>query len=134
MCQCTTNSAAVHRQCEVEVAPFAWRGLHPDAPVVRLDDALRDDEAKSDAAPIRAAALPELTEDVWQLLRGNPGTGIGDDNPHLVGDPRPAKSDATPLRSELDRIPDEIGQDLLYAYRIRVDLRKLLGRIERQLQ
>src|SRR5262245_26362931 len=71
---------------EAEHAALYERALDPDAPAVRLDDALGDREPEPRAeAPRVLRRLPERVEHMGQVFRSNPGSGVA----HLEDDLSP---------------------------------------------
>src|SRR5579862_9131324 len=103
-------------QCEDEPAPLPELALDPDPAAVELDETLREREPET-----RAFALPdadfrllELLEDPPLVLAGDPGTGVGDRDEHLLVDALRCDDDAAALRSELDRVREEVEDDLTH--------------------
>ena len=86
--------------------------LDPDTAAVCLDDALRDVQAKPRACAPRLARLPEPIEQVRQALRGNSRSRVGDAEHHLATGGARANIDAAAPRRELERVADEVGEDL----------------------
>src|SRR5436190_3501256 len=69
---------AVARQREGHTCALPGRALGPDFSTVRLNDALRDEEAKAESAPIRLTALGESVEHGFQVLGLNARPRVAD--------------------------------------------------------
>ena len=94
------------------------RALDPDSTAVRFDDALRDRKAEPGALAVRACRLPESIEDTRQILDRDAGARIGNPEDDLLIPHRRRDRDATAGVRELDRIADQVKQDLLKTIRI----------------
>src|SRR5438445_5052488 len=99
------------RQREEERAALPRLALRPDLPFVRLHDPLGDGEPQTCALPGGLPPLPEALEDVRELLRGDPGPGVGHQEPGFAIAKLGPDGDRAAFRGELDRIPDQVGED-----------------------
>src|SRR4030095_8149654 len=108
--------ASAHRQREGEGGPPARLALDPDLAAVQLDKLLR--EGQPEARPFLLACLvvanlAELLEDRRLVLGGNPDPRIADcDLDCSIREPG-LEADPAPFRGELDRVGEEVEQDLL---------------------
>src|SRR5262245_34146109 len=115
-------------QSEMEGRALVLTALRPDASAVELDEFLADRQPEaraSGAAGDRIVELLKRLEQPRQVVLADPDPGVGDAQPDRVrvcddADQHPA------LRGELDRVREQIQQDLL-------DLRAI-GRQRRQLE
>src|SRR5688500_958940 len=102
--RCLSIGVVHDRQGEEEAASFAGLALHPDLPTVGFDDPLGDREPKSNAAVIPSVRLPELTEDVRQMLGGDSGPSVTHFELQRTLPRRASHDDAPAPRRELDGI------------------------------
>src|SRR5204862_4606115 len=120
-------SALVGRgQREEEARADADLALGPDPALVRLDDAARDRQAESGAAVGRLLAPPVALEQQRQLRRVDAGSAVADEEHDRVTVVR-ADRDPSLLGRDLERVADQIRQDLEAALGIDVDLRQAPG-------
>src|SRR5690606_40475473 len=92
--------------------PAPRLALHADPPAVCLDDATRDGQSEAGTCTPRALRLPERLEEVRELLLRDPRPGVRDAEDDLVVAAFGAhRHPATPGR-ELDRVVDQVGEDL----------------------
>src|SRR2546422_11275623 len=87
--------------------------LRPDAPAVRLDDALADREAEPGAPAAVGPPAVELLEDLVLLPAGQPRAAVGDLDGHGAVRRGRDDPDRTFGRSVLDRVVEEVDQHLL---------------------
>src|SRR2546430_16378851 len=99
------------RQCEEERAALPSFALRPDLPPVRLHDPFGDGEPQTGAQPGGLPRLPETLENMRELIRGDPGPGIGDREPDLAIGKLGPDGDCAAFGGELDRIPDQVRED-----------------------
>src|SRR3989442_10687012 len=101
------------RQREKERDAALGQVLGPDAPAVRLDDALADREAETGAPAAVGLPAVKLLEDLVLLPARQPRAAVGD----LRGDGAVRRgrddSDRTLGRGVLDRVVEEVHEDLL---------------------
>ncbi len=102
-------------QLDPEGAPLADGGGHVQRPAHRLGQPLREREAQ--AAPLDGALLArqplERDEQQLQWLRGDARSGVGHgDAQPLVDDPLADDMDTAALAVVLDRVGQQVGQDL----------------------
>src|SRR5690606_8465012 len=100
------------RDAEGHRRPLPHLALHLHAPAVRLDDAARDGEAEAGAGAAGAARLPERVEEARALLLGDARPGVRDAEDDVAAVARRAHGDAAALGRELDRVVDQVGEDL----------------------
>src|SRR5581483_532445 len=105
-----TLLGVTQRKGEEESGALPRLALGPDLPSMRLDDSLGDGEAKTGAHPGGVSRLPEALEDVWELFRRDSRSSVGHREPELARYGFRAHGDRSSFRSELDRIPDQIGE------------------------
>jgi hypothetical protein len=108
------------RQRAGEARPLARPARDGDRAAHRRHDARRDGEAEADAAhaPRRVGAgLLELPEDAVEVLRRQTRPGVGDGEHQAAVGLVDLQRHAA-LRGELDRIADEVEDDLAQAVRI----------------
>src|SRR5436305_756111 len=86
--------------------------LRPDAAALRFHDASRDVEPQAQTTPIAPPDLPEPPEDGFQVLGRDSRARVRDGNAHLTIRALRPDGDARPRRRELDRVSDQIGDDL----------------------
>jgi hypothetical protein len=79
---------------------------------VRLDDRAGDIEAEPERPPPPLLHLPEAVEDYQDLVRFQAGSGIADADLHNVVHPSPLHRDPASVRSELQRVVDQVVEDL----------------------
>src|SRR5688500_7521536 len=80
-----SHSRPADRHREMEPRALTDGAFHPDPPLVRLDNPLRDREPEADPAAVSGRTLPVAAEEMRQLLRRDAGTGVDDADAHLVG-------------------------------------------------
>src|SRR5438128_5920289 len=103
--------AVAQRQCEEERAALSSSALRPDLPPMRLHDPLGDGEPQTGAQPGGLPRLPEALEDMRDLIRSDPGPGVGDREPDLAIGKLGPDGDRAAFGGELDRIPDQGRED-----------------------
>jgi len=94
------------------------------------------DDREPDAAPahaVRALPAPEALEDVWELGRRNAGTRVLDDEESITLRLVHVECHPASRRRELERIPEQVVDDLTQARRIADDLRRCEALLECQL-
>src|SRR4029078_9796836 len=105
--------------------------VDPDAPAVRLDDALGDREAETGAEAGRAARLPEPLEDVRELELGDPGAAVGDREDDLFAAPLDRERDRSTRSRELHGVAEQVLEHLLHALAVAQDLDLFSGLLGR---
>src|SRR5439155_18549153 len=111
---------------EAKGAAFSGRALHPDLSALQLDQPLRERQAEANpfvAARRRAIDLTELLEEARLVLALDTDAGVA----HLYHRSgiglRCADDHAAVVRRELDRVVDQVVDDVPEAARIEDDLR-----------
>src|SRR4051812_12694250 len=94
------------------------------------DDTFGDVEAEAQASSIILADLPEALEDRVQHVGGYPRAGVIDGEANEVSGPRADDPDPTPLRCELDRVREEIGEHLEHPIVVEVCRERGLGELD----
>src|SRR5438067_13509474 len=103
----------VARQREVEGRSLSLFAFHPDRAAMRLDDPFGDGKSQSSAHPLGTFCLPIGIEDVAEVFFGDAGSGIGDrEENEIVLVRRGSAHDSARLRSELERVSDQIRENL----------------------
>src|SRR5262245_63828670 len=106
-----------HGQREGERRPLVHVALDPDPPAVQLHELLGQGQPEPRAlllAGVVPADLAELLEDGCLILRRDPDPGVTDsDRDHVPGH-RGGEADPTAVRGELDRVGEQVQQDLLH--------------------
>src|SRR5437764_9235088 len=110
------------RDGEREGAAASTPALHPDAAPLELDEMPRQREPQSCAfgLPGRVPTL-ERREDALVLSRGEAGAVVGHRDGDVVLAPIDANVYLSAVRTELDRVSDEVEEDLSKACRVRND-------------
>src|SRR5262249_58083089 len=102
-------------QSEMERRALVLTTLRPDAAAVELDELLADRQPEtraSGAAGDRVIELLERLEEPRQVVLANSDAGVGDAQPDGIRLGDHADQDAA-LRGELDRVRQQIEQDLI---------------------
>jgi hypothetical protein len=102
-------------ESEAEDAAVPGLALGPKVSAVELDELAGEREPEAGALGFLFAGLFELFEDRVQLLGSDPRACIGDRDLDLAVFEASGDVDATIGRSELDRVGDEIEDDLAEA-------------------
>src|SRR5205085_2517502 len=111
------------RQGEDESAAAARLALEAQGPLVGLHDAAGDSEAETGAALVAAAAhVGEFVEDARLLRRCDASAGVahGDFRLLRLRAIPDADRDAAARRGELDRIAEQVDEDLLDAFGVKL--------------
>src|SRR5690349_13564164 len=111
----TSCPLTLDRQREGEGRPPAQLALDPDPAPVQLDELLRQGQPEAGALLLPRLVAPHLAkllEDSRLVFGGNPDTGIGDRGLDQAVLPASLQADPAPLRGELDRIRQEVEEDL----------------------
>lgn len=87
-----------------------------------LDDALDDCQAETRTSTRGAGGLPESVEDMGYLIGSNTASRILDMEPNLACVCDCAERDISTGLGELDRVADEIVEDLDKAVAVRPDI------------
>ncbi len=103
------------RHCEIKASAGSGRALHPDGSPMHRHQAFCDEEAKLStlSGGCGRQYLGKLLEELSDMSRVNPAAGIGDSR--FGQSPRgllEIDGDAAARRRELDRIADEIPENL----------------------
>src|SRR3954468_21741350 len=99
-----------------------------------LDDALGDGETEAGSSPVFRSPLPEAVVDVRDLLGGNAPAFVLDPEAHNpVADVRPQADDGA-RRRELDRVAEEVREDLPDPIAVGQDERRWRGELGPQLE
>src|SRR5712692_10892103 len=111
------------RQRKAERAALTHFAAHPDRSAVQLDELATERQAQAGPFLLRRARpdLAELLEDDALIFRGDTNPGVPHRYLHTSVPRRRLNRDPTPFRGELDRIRQEIQQDLLDLPLIRLD-------------
>src|SRR5437763_9746225 len=99
------------RQGEEERGALPDLAFRPDLPFVRVHDPLGDGEPQTGAQPRGLPRLPEALEDMRELIRCDPGPGVGDREMDLAIGKLGPDRDRAAFRGELDRISDQVRED-----------------------
>ena len=102
---------------------------------MQLDEVANESEPDAEAAlgaGAPALALLEAVEDDRQQLGADAGAGIADDDLEVRADPPQGELDAAVSRRELDRVHQEVPDDLLQTVRVAVE--RAGARIDQRLQ
>src|SRR5687768_5695262 len=97
-----------------------------------FDDRLGDVEAKVYASPIIFPNLPEPLEDGLQHVAGYTRSGVTDGETKLVFGAFATNPDSAALRSELDRIRNDIGEHLKHPIVVEFCQKRALGHLRLQ--
>ena len=111
-------------QREGEGAPLAEAARHGDVPAVLLDDVLHDREPEPDPLARAAAHLVELLEDVLEILLRDADALVRHRDLDRDGVLDRLDEDARAARRELDRVADEVDENLLHEILVPVDERE----------
>src|SRR5919109_5539282 len=97
--------------------------LDPDPAAVELDETLGKGEAETGALALLHAdiGLVKLLEDPLSFLGDDARTRVGHRHPHFAVDTRRGDDDAASLRRELDRVREQVEDDLADAALVAVD-------------
>src|SRR5438067_2671612 len=111
------------RKREHEAAPMPGLAFDPDAPSVQFDETLRERESEAGALalPYADVRLLELLEDPFLVVCRDTGPGVRHRDQHLSVLPRRRDDDASAPRRELDRVREQVEDDLLDAALVTVD-------------
>src|SRR5581483_1171986 len=124
------------READDEGRPLPHaRALGGDRPAVQLRQVSRNRQAEAEAALFardRAVGLAEALEDVRQEVPADALPGVADRDLDVRVDPRERDLHAAPFGRELDRVREQVPDDLLQA--VRVTLHQILTRAEYGLQ
>src|SRR5678815_5602295 len=102
-----------HRKREEEDAPASEDALDPDVSAVRLDDPAGDLQSQPRAGTFALLRLPEAVEDLGQPYRRDAAARVGDPEQDVAVACRRADGDASMSRRELDRVADQVLEDLI---------------------
>ena len=119
----------MRRQREHERAAFADLARDDNVAAEEAREVARDREPEAGAAVFAVAVavgLAESFEDELVLMRGDADPGVADDEADAAWTPRRADLDLA-LLGELERVRDEVLQDLLDPLRIGRDLLRSVG-------
>ena len=108
------------RDGECRAAPLTF-APHAHGTAVQLDEMAHDREAEAEAAILtraRALRLAEAIEDVRQELHTDAGARVRNDDARLAWPRLEGHVDAAARRRELDRVRQEVPDDLLEPVRI----------------
>src|SRR3954454_16141143 len=108
--QGAVRSGRWHREDERAAGPRSVLG--PDAAALRFHDASRDIEPQAQTTPVAAPDLPEPPEDGFQVLGRDSRSRVRDRHAHLAIHALCPDGNARPRRRELDRVSDQVGDDL----------------------
>src|SRR5207249_9756506 len=95
-------------------------------------DALRDVEPETLAPPVVLAHLPEPLEDRLQHRSGNSHAGVADAEPKHASGRFDPDDDLASGRGELDRVRDEVGEDLKHPIVIELREEGAVGDLRRE--
>jgi len=94
-------------------------------------DPLRNGETESDAALVILARLPELIEEVLDLLRRYSRTGVAYLEDDLLFARRSSERHITAFGRELDRVRQQVAENLRDAHRISAHADAVVARVRR---
>src|SRR5262245_22804481 len=122
------------RKREAEPAAAPSLAFDPDAPSVQFDEALRERESEAGplALPHAHVRLLELPEDPFLVVCGDTGPRVRHRHEHLSVLPRRRDDDASPPWRELDRVREQVEDDLLDAALVTVDEIDVGSELERE--
>src|SRR6266536_2393446 len=83
--------------------------------MVEVDDVLRDGEAEAEAAAVAGVGLAEALENVREERRVDPLALIGDADLRVAVEAGEAEVHLSASRRELDRVREDVADDLLQA-------------------
>jgi hypothetical protein len=89
---------------------------------VSLDNSLGNRQSQPGTASLGFARLPETVEQVRQILSCDSGAGIGDAKQHAAIARFGRDRDATSASGELERVADQVLEDLQQAVAIGPEL------------
>jgi hypothetical protein len=127
---------------EAEGTALAGRALQPDLPAHQLDQAARDGQAEAGAAVLARGGhvrLRERLEQPGHLLLAHADAGVAHREAQLRLVPGALQhlrlQPDLALRRELDRVVDEVGQDLAEAQRVAQQVvRDSVGNVHQEFQ
>src|ERR1043165_7832255 len=109
------------RQGNAKRSPPAHLAVDRDRTAMCVDDTLDNREAEADAAPLLAGRLPEAVEDVRDLLAGDTRSGVAHGEHDLAGRCARSDEDRAFFWCELDRVPEQVREDLRESMTVRFD-------------
>src|SRR5262249_56184454 len=126
----------LHGNSEPECRSLAEGALHPDAAPVHLDELLGDAETQA-GAPVfpadRGVDLPELREDVVQLIFGDANAGVAHAVDEVVAALLGRDLDPSLFR-ELDRVAGEVHEALRNSLAVAVRDGKIVRRGDHEIE
>ena len=93
----------------MEFRPLTGRAVEPDAAAVHLDDLARD--GQTEAGPATAVRVTAREQPIVEVVR-HPRAVILHGHGHLLGVRLAGHHDLSALARELDRVADQVCQDL----------------------
>src|SRR5262245_33926612 len=111
-----SSFATGHRQREGERRAFAHLALHPDPPVVQLDELAREGQAEAGTLHLfcRRPHLAEFLEHRLLVLGSDPHPGVGHRDFGQIVMKATSHVDPAALVGELQRVGQEVQEHLLY--------------------
>ena len=100
------------RKRDEERAAASDVALHPDLAAMRIDDALRDVEPKTEPLPIGDVHAVETLEDARELLLGNPASRVAHGDAASVVQRRQLDHDGAARLRELDGVTQQVREHL----------------------
>src|SRR5512144_2594504 len=109
------------RKREVKRCTVATPALHPDAPAMRIDDALGDEQPQAAPRLSWRLVFPEPIEDVRQVFASDPGPRVEDPKTHICALSIDREGHVTAGGRELQGVSEEVGKHLKHALAVRAD-------------
>src|SRR4051794_7313795 len=127
-------ACSLDRKREDEPAAVPGLAFDPDAASVQFDETLRDCQSEPAAFALQHSdvRLLELLEDPFLVVCGDTGPGVGHRYTHLSILPRRRDDDASAPRRELDRVREQVEDDLPDAPLVTIDKIDVGRELERE--
>src|SRR5262249_26986862 len=127
------RSDGADRQRHFEGRALAFsRASGINRPAMQLDQVFDESQAEAEAAvpsSARRVGLAEAVKDVWQEIRADAFARVAHGDANVWVHALQLRFDATALRRELDRVGEQVPDDLLQPVRIAGDLTNFGGQV-----